>query len=47
MTVQLRNNLKRFGSPTLAASVSASDYLDTFSRWPAHLISDSALEASD
>ncbi|KAJ0103127.1 hypothetical protein Patl1_06112 [Pistacia atlantica] len=34
-TVQLRNNLKRFGSPTLAASLSASAsyYLDTFSRW--------------
>lgn len=30
-----KNNLKRFGSPTLAASVSASasDYLDTFRGW--------------
>lgn len=34
-TVQLRNNLKPFGSPTLALSLSASAsyYLDTFSRW--------------
>lgn len=33
--VQLRKNLKPFGSPTLALSLSASYYLDTFSRWVA------------